>query len=188
MRYVNHYHNKWLKIAVVFFMILCFLLLGGGFFFLTLALSNLNPSITVNSLLFRLSIVLLVMGIYISICVYMWCHIVSEISLENNSVTFTYLNNKKETINVNDVIQVKIYTSCYRIKTKKKEYSVAVKFNFASMKHESIEFIKQEYFPNAKFINGLFWFENNYYEPVTLFRMIIFLQQGGILFEKVCVS
>ena len=157
MRYVNHYHNKWLKIVVVFFMVLWFLLLGGGFFFLILGLSNLIPGITINTLILRLSIALLVMGMYISICVYMWCHIVTEISLENNSVTFTYLNNKKKTISVNDVIQVKIHTSCYRIRTKKKEYSVAVKFNFASMKHESIEFIRQEYFPNAKFINGLFW-------------------------------
>lgn len=156
MKYTNHYHNKWLKIVVAVFMTLWFLLLGGGFFFLTLALSNLSAGVTVNTLLFRLSVVLLVMGLYISVCVYVWCHIVAEISLEHNSVTFTYLNNKKETISVNDVIQVKIHTSCYQIKTKKKEYSVAVKFNFASMKHESIEFIRQDHFQNAKFINGLF--------------------------------
>ena len=136
-------------------MILLLLLLAGVFFFSSISFQFI-PNLNIYNVILRGVIVLCIMAVYMFVGIYMWHHIITEISLENDMLTFTYLNNKKETISVYDVIKIKIYSSAYLLKTHKKEYSVAVKFNFASMKHEKIEFIEQEYFPNAKFLDGLF--------------------------------
>ena len=149
MKYTNHY--KSIRVFALAFMALWFILfVCACIIFLITFLQE--PSVDY----WPCFVMLIFMGFGSSVVAYIWFHTIISIELENQVVTFTYLTNKQVTVPVNDIIKVKEYSNTYVFKTDRKTYSMAVKFNYASMKDETIDFIQPKYFPHAVFEQGCY--------------------------------
>lgn len=140
---------KSVKVVMIALLMFFAVLLICGIFIFAAAFIN-DPSYRMIPAAFSLLVMLTVFGvIYYSVL-----HSIVEVEWDNYYITFTYFNNKKESISVYDVFKIKVYTTSYVLKTNRKEYIIEVKFNTASMKHETIEFIDHLHFPKTKFENG----------------------------------
>lgn len=148
MKYTNNNYKFW---RLVFIPFLIFWLLGFGAAFCVFIISFISEP---KPEMIPVFIMLLFMASGAVFIAFIWFRAVMITELENGIVTLTYITGKKVTFPAEEVTRVKKYSRAYLIRTSKKEYEIRLNFKYASMEHESIDFIRPAYFPNAEFVKG----------------------------------
>lgn len=87
---------------------------------------------------------------------YWWLTNVMEIEISGGMLTLTFITGKKMTASLYEVTRIKEDSKGYLMRIGRKDYYVLGKFDTASGKFERIGFMHPAYFPNAKFVKGMF--------------------------------
>lgn len=139
-------HHKLMRVLFLVFMVVWGILFGGGCVVFLMVFCQ-EPSVT----LLPAFLMLAIMAAGYAFVSYHWLHAITEIALENGTVTFTYLTGRQEVVPVEDITTIRQYSGGYILQTARKSYPVAVRFHYATMSPGTIDFLRPVNFPNAAF-------------------------------------